>query len=1004
MSELPKLDNRNFEDLLREVKFLAKQYTPEWNFDENSSDVGVTFSKVFCNMMENTISKYNKTAYNYYLVFLNMLGTKLRPAESSSGMVVVESMEGNEGSYVEKGTPLFVSSDNEDGMIVYETIDSVTAIDTNIKAIYFTDGKNDFISRAYENSTESKEMKVTPFRIFDNVFSENLQKHEIYFADEIVFDTRNTDIVFSFYNKLSANTQKLLPEIFSDSDNVSWEYYDSNEKNWKKVDSVEKHEFGVRIKFKNKTGITTVMDKESRFIRCRFNRIPNTGISLTSINYHSISQKLPADAFYNEEIELSNNDFYPFNEEYILYNSFAIKSDEIFSKKGATIKLSADLQFIKIKNDVENPGHKYKMIMNETDFGSMEPSDMKIESVLWEYWNGKGWARLEVEDKGNEFFKPTKEANTRRELKFKCPNDIDTISIGSSEGYFIRARISKINQRYNFFANYITPYVNNLEVEYVYENEGHKFENLIVKSDLSDKVVDLSGSKLCPILEKYICDYPAMYLCLSKPLVRGMIRIFFDIEEGVHRFNPVMKWEYLAKGSDGTSQWKHMEVIDGTDNFSHSETIAMIGKNDFEKSTIFGTEGYFVRILNPDGKYSSKTNVTSRPVINNIIFNTVGVIQKNTRPPEYFSIERDEQDKVCKLSNPNVSSVEVWVNEFGVISDFEQDNFMKYNTEDCEPKYDELGQLEELWIKWKPVLNLVSYGINDRVYEIDYPKGEILFGNGKHGKIPPEQYTSSIQIRYSICNGTEGNVDENMVNDFVGFAHGVQSVTNPTPMMGGVDMETVDLAAKRVFSQVSGGNRLVSLTDFEDSICFNDRNIYKVKCLSHVDEQGKPAMGVTSIAVLPKKFMQGYEKFKGIRDRIWNFIDKKAPASLSSSERLRVFEVGYVETSVSVDVVIGDFNLYQNVYSGIESKLKNFLDPINGNFSGRGWGIGEFPRKEFIYNYIKTVPNIKWIRNINIFTKLVTAEGKREVDFEYIKEQKFVVPVYGTPEINISVN
>ena len=1004
MSELPKLDNRNFEDLLKEVKFLAKQYTPEWNFDENSSDVGVAFSKVFCNMMENTISKYNKTAYNYYLVFLNMLGTKLHPAESASGMIAIESMENDEGSHVGKGTSLFVSSGNEDGMVVYETVDSVTAVKTDVKAIYFTDGKNDFISRAYEHNTDSNEAKITPFRMFDNVFSENLQKHEIYFADEMVFNTRNTDVVFSFYNRLSANTQKLLPEIFSDKDNVSWEYYDSNDENWKKVDSVEKHEFGVRIKFKNKTGITTVLDKESRFIRCRFNKIPTSGISLTSVNYHSISQKLPADNFYNEEIELSNNDFYPFNEEYTLYNSFSIRSDEVFSKKGATIKLSADLQFMKIKNDVENPGHKYKMIMNETDFGNMDPGDMKIESVLWEYWNGKGWARLEVNDKGNEFFKPVKETNTRRELKFVCPNDIEEISIGSSDGYFIRARISKINQRYNFFANYITPYINNLEVEYVYENDGHKFDNLIVKSDLADKIIDLSGNRVCPILEKYLCDCPAMYLCLSRPLVRGMIRIFFNMEEGVHRFTPVMKWEYLAKDNDSVSKWKHMEVIDGTDNFSHSETVAIIGKNDFKESTIFGTTGYFIRILNPDCKYSSKDDVTSRPIINNIMFNTVGVVQKNTRSPEYFSIERDEQDKVCKLSKSNVSSVEVWVNEFGMISDFEQDNFMKYMPEDCEPKYNDLGQLEELWIRWKPVSNLVSYGINDRVYEIDYPKGEVLFGNGKHGKIPPEQYSDGIQIRYSICNGSEGNVPENAVNDFVGFVPGVQSVTNPTPMMGGVDMETVDLAAKRVFSQVSGGNRLVSLTDFEDSICFNDRNIYKVKCLSHVDEQGKPALGVTSIAVLPKMFMQGYEKFKGIRDRIWNFIDKKAPASLSNSERLRVFEVGYVETSISIDVVIGDFNLYQNVYSGIESKLKKFLNPINGNFSGKGWDIGQFPRKEFIYNYIKTVPNIKWIKNINIFTKLVTPEGKREVDFEYVKEQKFIVPVYGTPEINISVN
>ena len=193
------------------------------------------------------------------------------------------------------------------------------------------------------------------------------------------------------------------------------------------------------------------------------------------------------------------------------------------------------------------------------------------------------------------------------------------------------------------------------------------------------------------------------------------------------------------------------------------------------------------------------------------------------------------------------------------------------------------------------------------------------------------------------------------------------------------------------------------MTDFEDAIKFIDRNIYRVKCVSHVDEDNNPAVGITSIAVLPKKFMQGIEKFQGIKNHIWKFIDEKAPATISSSTRLRVFEVSYVETSVSVEAVVDDFNAYQGVYSGIEKKLEEFLNPVTGNFSRKGWNIGEFPQKEFIYDYIKSVPNIKWIRSVNIFTKLITPDGKKEVDCEYIKNNNFVVPVFGTPMINITV-
>ena len=1005
MSELPKLDNRNFDDLLNKVKFLAGQYTPEWNCDLSSNDFGVVFAKVFCSMTENTISRYNKTLYNYYLTFLNMLGTKLRPAAPASGMVVVKASNSEKGAYLERGTRLFASADTEEGMVIYETLDSLTAIDTDITSMYFTDGKTNFIGKVYEISKDNNDPDhaFKPFRIFDNVFVENLQSHEIYFEDETVFDMASTDVVIRFYNKLSAIAQAALPDIFSDASNVSWQYY--NGKEWQIVDSVEKVENGVRIKFDDETKLTTVGGKKSRFIRCKFNQIPEKGISVSSINYITISKPLKARKLLYNETDLEENDFFPFEEEYNLYGRFAIGCDEAFTKKGARVSISADVQFVKIKTDMKVPGRKYKSLMNESDFTDMEPDDIKIESVKWEYWNGVGWAKLDTGKEGEEFFCAPKDSESvKRKVTFVCPADISSISIGSTNAYFIRARISKINKRFDFYSNYITPYVHDLKIEYEYDDPGHSFEDLIVISDLASSVVSLTGKGVNSLMKRRICECPAMYWCLSKPLIPGMIRLFIDIEEGIHRFNPHVKWEYLSRSYKGELEWKHIDVMDKTDNFAHSETVTMIGKNDFEKTTIFGSTGYFIRIVNPDSAYSDGSNISSRPIVKEIKFNSVRVIQKDTRPPEYFSIEKDFENKVCKLSHENVACVEVWIDELGHLSTNEQEEFLMMSREEVQPEYNRLGNLEKLWIKWKSVPNLVSCGMGERVYEVDYPKGEILFGDGRKGKIPPEQYNESIKVVYSVCNGKKGNIAAEEIKDFVDSIPRIEKVSNPSPILGGVDMETIDSAARRMFSQISGGNRIVSLGDFEESICFNDRNIYKVRCIAHVDESGNESLGTTSIAVLPRMYMQGYEKFQGIKNKIWNFMDEKAPATLSSSTRLRIFEVNYVETSVKLDVVINDFNFYQGVYSSIESRLKEFLDPIKGNFSGKGWDIGRFPRKELIYNYIKIVPNIKWIKNINIFTKLITPEGKKELDFEYVKTQKFVVPVFGTPEINIMVN
>lgn len=1032
MSKLPKLDKRDSEDLFNEVKFLASRYTPEWSIDESSSDFGVVLAKTFCNMTQGTISRYNKTVYNYYLTFLNMLGTKLKPACAANGMVIIKTNKNDKGVYIDKAMSLFASSDNEEGMVTYETVDPLTAIDTSIEKIYSTDSRDDFISLVYDKNpvkkrpkpvdgseddeneedeesqiidedleNDEEESNIKPFRIFDNVFGENIQSHEIYFYDDVIFDMSNTDLTFNFYDSLSASNQSDLPKIFSDSENVLWQYYDG--KQWKNANFYLQDKENVKVKFKGKTNESKILGKQLLAIRCKFKKIPEKGVHFTSVYYSSHSEKTLPDSIVVNESEANEKDFFPFEEKMDMYNMMYLQSDEILTKKNSTVTIEAQVQFVKIKTDMQTPGKIYKSIMNESDFADMKPGDIKIEEVKWEYWNGNGWAKLDTDEKSSEFFDISKEESVTRTLSFTCPSDIDTISIGAKTGYFIRARISKMNNRFEFYADYISPYIHEIKIKYDYGEYKHKVRKLIVKSNLAEKKLKLSDKIENVVLEKSFSRYPAMYFCLSKPLVSGLIRIFIDIEEGIHRFNPSINWQYLAENNKGGTVWKNLQIMDETNELAHSGSITMIGKDDFAKSKIFGQEGYYIRIINPDGKYSDDDVSVSRPIINDIKFNAVKIIQKSTENPEYFSISKNEKNKVCKLSSNNVANVEVWVDETDQLNVKQQEKFLTPGNKLANVKYDELGNIESIWVKWKEVENLISCGMEDRVYEVDYPKGQVIFGDGKKGKIPPEQYNESIKIVYSTCEGSKGNVEAKVIRDFVANVSDVQEVYNPSPVMGGVDMETVDSAAGRVFSQISGGNRLVTLSDFEDAIKFNDRNIYKVKCKTHTDEYGNTCIGTTSIAVLPRIYMQGYEKFQGMKNRIWNFIDAKAPATIARSTKLRVFEVGYVETSVSVDVVIGDFNLYQNVHDEIEEKLKKFLDPVVGNFSGKGWDIGNFPRKEFIYNYIKVVSNVKWIKSINIFTWLITPEGRKEVDFEYVKNKEFVVPVFGTPDINITV-
>ena len=77
MSNIPKFDKRNADDIMKQVKELASQYTPEWNMDENSDDFGVVFSKVYSNYIISKTYDEGVVAEDKVWVILNILLSKI---------------------------------------------------------------------------------------------------------------------------------------------------------------------------------------------------------------------------------------------------------------------------------------------------------------------------------------------------------------------------------------------------------------------------------------------------------------------------------------------------------------------------------------------------------------------------------------------------------------------------------------------------------------------------------------------------------------------------------------------------------------------------------------------------------------------------------------------------------------------------------------------------------------------------------------------------------------
>jgi len=890
---------------------------------------------------------------------------------------------------------VYAAADTETGRVFYETTEAVCALDAEVDRVFFTSALRDSIVCAYDRGREEN----GPIRLFDFGACSELQRHVLCFREERLFDTRDRlDLTLRVLHDRSARQRRHTEELLSGPESAVWEYRAGD--GWRRVDQVVPTAQGIRLLSRREGGPPPEEDRG--LLRCRLLQAPPGGVYLTGAMWTAQGGGLTADALLCGVTELPKENFSPFGDVLSIFTDFNLSSREAFNKPGALVELDFELDFyqtpIEQPLEAEDPT-RYRSLMTEEDFGTIREQDVQIDRVLWEYWNGLGWARLFPTGENEDLFTPGGQAPKKRKLSFLCPGDMSPVAIGAAEGLFLRARIDRLSSMIPRAGRYIVPFVRRLELSYRYEAPVPS-RGVEVESDLETRYRPFPDPGEEPLVKAGLCPAPAMYLCLTGPLVNGPARIFWDVEEGVHPDPAPLLWEYYGRTAGGAPGWKSIEVMDLTENASQSGIVTLVGKTDFVRARFFGAEGYFIRLVDTERRYDGADPRTC-PVVRGIWPNTVPMIQRERREPEYFYATRGERNRRCALSAANVSEVEVWVNEQGALSVKEEKALLHDPRVEVERSLE--GTVTGVWVPWRETDRLESAGPGDRVFSMDYSRGEVCFGDGRHGRIPPDRAEEGILVRYSTCDGTRGNIGPNMILGFLTRPDQVAWVTNRKRLAGGSGRETIGQAAERTAGELAGMSRAVTLEDFQRAALAANRGIYRVKCAAHVDRFGKHSQGVLAVAVLPREWRQGSELFSRLARDVRGELAGKASLLLTGSARLDVFEVRYVELCVAAEVVIPDYNQYHEVYQAISRRLREFLDPITGGFSGRGWEIGRLPGRELIYSCVKTVKHIKWIKGLHIFPYVVTEKGRQAVELDEARRDSFAVPVFGEPDIVLSV-
>ncbi|MBO1351112.1 MAG: baseplate J/gp47 family protein [Hormoscilla sp. GUM202] len=567
-----------------------------------------------------------------------------------------------------------------------------------------------------------------------------------------------------------------------------------------------------------------------------------------------------------------SKDFYPFGERPRFNETFYIASKDVFSKAGKTVHVDLTLsKELPINTDGGAQvlweawdGTTWRVVkqntagVNAANFtasgevtltlpGNMAPSEVNGESNYWirarlvqgsygtdtAYGNATRFTTLSEQR--------NKDSNTLKVSSVRgfMPGDRIDIALGSDQQE--SQEISAVNTSNNQITlkNSLThshpqgtsvfqhdsellapPSVKSLKLGYDYKSGDRALDACYTYNNFTyvDRTTAASSSTAegFPPFTSTAERSPALYLGFDRPLANQLTTLYLQVapplpgevtgRETVRKPAKVV-WEYASP--DG---WQLLEVLDETETFSDRGLIEFIGPTDFSSRSEFGQQLYWLRGRWESGQFQIQ------PRLQQILTNTTWASQTTTLSQEILgSSDGNPNQTFFTSQSPVLKGQGLQVREQNVPSLPEKiaiEELEGYDAITVIP--DDAGLPLEVWVYWHEVPDFYGSGPRDRHYVLDRLTGEVRFGDGQYGMVPPIGRSNIRMAFYRTGGGKRGNREAKTIAQLNTTIPYVDSVTNLEGASGGAEREALDRVQERGPKTLRHRHRAVTAEDIED--------------------------------------------------------------------------------------------------------------------------------------------------------------------------------------------
>ncbi|MSP70996.1 MAG: putative baseplate assembly protein [Myxococcales bacterium] len=977
MIPVPNLDDRTQKEIVEEAKRLIPQYCPDWtNF--NPTDPGITLVELFAWMTEMVVYRLNKVTDRNYIAFLNLMGVRLQAPQPARTLLQFRLVEKAPPTLVAAGTPISTVATGKDEPIIFETAEDLLVTDNKLVRCYTQ------ISDEYSDRTPNIEgRRGEGFEVFGGI---SHIERALYLGDPR-FERVGEDSILVV--RIASAAQREMVDL------LAWEYW--NGRRWRElvrsmtevedgavafegVDKIEPLEInGVTLPFVRGRLIESPKDVHETLVDTVVARVEVLGEGIPpSLCFTNVDSGV----YYTRDL---SSTWEPFSKEPRPNYAVYILPPALPSQAGTIIRMEVQLAETRIKDPPQ-------------------PSEDLV--IVWEYWNNKRWTTLgrstpegSTSSADVDFIDATEAFTGSGEIRFRLPRGgLCDVEVQGETGPWIRARID--GGDYGVPGQYELdgvkwiwrderplrpPFVRGLTFRF--SEEDHPVSNVFTYNDFAyfdHSVTAKTPLKTFQAFEPSTEDSPALYLAFERAFPNAPTRLYFHMAEKTSaegdrqdrrhvehlrdyyadRDRALLSeqrvvWEYW-NGRD----WSDLAPDDGTRAFTESGFLNFLGPADWKPSKRFGEALHWMRARLEMGGYHQM------PRIQHIVLNAVTALNHTTIRNEVVGRSDGTPNQVFRFSQgPVLEGQRIQAVEREAPDGDEKRHLLETTGVDAILPAGKNG----FAIRWTEVESFFESGPRSRHYIIDRVKGELRFGDGRLGFIPPAGAANIIAEMYRVGGGGRGNVTAGAISALRRTIAHVEGVSNPYPAGGGSDQESVEDAKIRGPHLIKSRNRAVTAEDYEWLTLHASNGIARAKCLSTIGREGE-----IDVVIVPKhddrnldldlKLTPSTELLR----RVKHFLEDKRLVTTI----IHVVPPKYVEVSLQVEIIRKTTGSFDRLKEAVEKRLRTFLHPLIGGRNGDGWPFGRNVLKLDLYHVIEDIEGVDVVHRI----RLRDEDRKEEVE------------------------